>query len=69
MILLTNFNVGVLSDKTLIRDLAHVILTRFPSGHERRLVQLRAVDRASAIINFVHDETNFGATDRMAFSL
>jgi len=26
MIVLTNFNVGVLSDKTLIRDLAHVIL-------------------------------------------
>jgi hypothetical protein len=26
MIVLTNFNLGVLSDKTLIRDLAHVIL-------------------------------------------
>ena len=26
MIVFTNFNVGVLSDKTLIRDLAHVIL-------------------------------------------
>jgi putative DNA primase/helicase len=28
MIVLTNFNVGVLSDKTLIRDLAHVILAQ-----------------------------------------
>jgi hypothetical protein len=26
MVVFTNFNVGMLSDKTLIRDLAHVIL-------------------------------------------
>ena len=34
MIVFTNFNVGVLSDKTLIRDLAHVILAHDHFGRD-----------------------------------